>query len=157
MKVQQVRKKVFNSKNNKKQKRKGRDESDSEEETEPELLSEEEPDDDTNVEFNFEELKENPKQHDYVLVEFQISEKNIIYYIGKVLTDMDENNDYEISFYRKSHKRADTFILPNVLDISLVARERIKMKLPEPVLHGATKRQNSYLSFGISFGNLKVH
>lgn len=92
-----------------------------------------------------------------MLVEFKIRENNIVYYVGKILTDIDENDEFEISFFRKSIKMQNKFILPNVIDIALIPLTNIKMKLPEPVLHGMTKRQQSCLDFGVSFGTLKVN
>ncbi|KAG5898198.1 hypothetical protein JTB14_005578 [Gonioctena quinquepunctata] len=105
----------------------------------------------------FDALTEVPKKHDYVLVEFKIRENNIVYYVGKILTDKDKNDEFEISFFRKSIEMHNKFILPNILDIALIPLTNIKMKLPEPVLLGMTKLHQSYLDFGVSFGTLKIN
>lgn len=112
--------------------------------------------DEIECDFQFNELDGVPKKHDYVLVEFSTKERKI-YYVGKILTDLDENEEYEISFFRKSEKFENHFVLPVNLDMSLIKKTDIKMILPDPTLHGKTKRQQSFLSFGVSFGNLTVN
>ncbi|KAK4877436.1 hypothetical protein RN001_009942 [Aquatica leii] len=103
-------------------------------------------DDESECDFQFNELDGVPKKHDYVLVDFNTKERKI-YYVGKILTDIDENEEYEVSFFRKSEKFEKHFVLPVNLDMSLIKKTDIKMILPDPILHGKTKRQQSFLSF----------
>lgn len=105
----------------------------------------------------FPSLTEEPKKHDHVLVQFEIPKlKQPVYYVGKILTEIDQNREYEISFFRRSSKVANAFVSPNAIDISMVHLDRIKMILPSPKLHGTTKRQHSFLEFGISFDRFDV-
>lgn len=114
------------------------------------------------VELNptaFEELERNPDIGDYVLVEFaaENTKGKKIYYIGKLLSEIDSvnENDYELTFLRKSEKMEGNFYFPDVPDIATVAKRDIKMILPQPLNYGKTKRQNSYYSFEIKF-NLDI-
>ncbi|KAJ8928830.1 hypothetical protein NQ314_018550 [Rhamnusium bicolor] len=61
----------------------------------------------------------------------------------------------EISIMRKSTKIKNAFVFPAVPHVSEVDDCDIKMKLRNPQKHGQTKRQQSYISFGIEF-NMNV-
>jgi hypothetical protein len=74
-------------------------------------------------------------------VEFKQNKKNVVYYITVLRK---ENNDFAVSFLRRSLKCVNKFIFPLVEDVSLVPEIYIKMILLPPAVYGATKRQNSY-------------
>lgn len=102
------------------------------------------------------ELSRDPKKDDYVLVEFEV-DKTKIYYVGKIIEELDENDEYKILFYRKSEKFLNRFNLPIVPDVSHTSKLNIKKILPQPIQQrNTTKRQQCYLYFGISFGNLRI-
>lgn len=92
----------------------------------------------------------NPKE--FVLVRFKDEKKNV-FYIGEIQERTSEG--LVVSYLRRSSKIKNAFIFPTVPDIFVVDDKDIKMKLPNPVKHGQTKRQQSYLSFGVDF-NLDV-
>lgn len=48
-----------------------------------------------------------PKAKDYVLVKF--SQKQIKYFVGELLTDMNEKNEYDINYMRRSAKIDNSF------------------------------------------------
>ena len=52
------------------------------------------------------------------MVEFNTDPK--IYYVGKIITEMDENNDFVITYMRKQEEM-DTFTFPNVPDEASVS------------------------------------
>jgi hypothetical protein len=89
----------------------------------------------------FEELNRLLEEGVFILVEFKQNKKNGVYYIGKVLRK--ENNDFAVSFLRRSLKCVNKFIFPLVEDVSLVPEIYIKKILLPPAVYGATKRQNS--------------
>lgn len=72
-----------------------------------------------------------------------------IYYIAKVIGD--KNQDFEVSFLRKSVKNPNKFHVPNVPDIATVAFHDIKMILPQPSFTGSTKRTQGLYCFDIDF------
>lgn len=95
------------------------------------------------------------KEGDFVLVGLK-SNKTEIFYVGKIIGRDGQTNDYEISYLRKSSKIKKSFHFPTELDIKLVSEDEIKVLLPKPALGGKTKRQQSYLSFGVDFSNVDV-
>ena len=101
----------------------------------------------------FPPLDNNPKLGDYVLVEFNTDPK--VYYVEKIITEMDGNNDFVITYMRKQEKM-DTFTFPNVPDEASVSLEDIKVILSDPVKCGTTRRQLSFIKFEYSFSNLLV-
>lgn len=77
-------------------------------------------------------------------------------FIGQVLKNKDENDELQITFYRKHTKMVDKFVLPIVPHIVMIPESDIKMILPKPMEHGKTKRQTALLSFEIGFDNLEI-
>lgn len=98
-------------------------------------------------------LCRDPEEGEYVLVEFKAKEPT--YYIGKILTGIDKNQEFEISYLRKSSKVLGKFVLPQVPDLSNVSRGDIKMILPKPTYSG-TKRQQNHLDFAVDLSMLKM-
>jgi hypothetical protein len=154
---EQTKKKVCN-KAVVKAKRKVLESSDEDEQDNISIYSENEdwcPEIDSNY---FEDLERSPIIGDFVLVQFKIKDKHekIVYFIGRVLKNKDENGDIQVTFYRKHTKMIDKFILPIVPDLSMVPENDVKMILPSPVEQGKTKRQTALLSFSIGFNNIDV-
>lgn len=104
--------------------------------------------------LDFEDLERSPIPGDYVLVEFETKKK--IYYIGKIISYVDESTECEVSFLRKSVKLENKFVMPNVPDISFIDKKCIKTLLPMPTTFGKTKRQQSALTFEINFASYDV-
>ncbi|KAK9709079.1 hypothetical protein QE152_g26801 [Popillia japonica] len=124
--------------------------------------------------LNFEYLHRHPVPEEYVLVEF--NGKQPVYYVRQIKSQPTEN-DFEVSFLRKSnncydtflkpavpdvslvlvkHISYDTFLKPAVPDVSLVLVKHIKLILPPPLAQGLTKRQKGLLKFEINFCHLNV-
>ena len=87
-------------------------------------------------------LPENPKENDFVLIEF----KNHVYYVAKLLSAEDDDGDLEVSYLRMSIKMTDSFIFPHVEDKSSVGFELIRAKFPNPT-NGSTQRLSKCLKF----------
>lgn len=97
------------------------------------------------------------QEGDYVLTEFTTDKKERkVYYIGKVLKNKGDGQDYEISFLKPSEKMLGKFVLPNVPKIEVVEEGVIKMILPQPKFFGSTKRQQSHYSFEVEFGSIEI-
>lgn len=105
------------------------------------------------------ELLDNPEDisvEKFVLVQFEgNSNKQLIYYIGKVLSNMDEDGDYEVEFLRRGRKNNTTFVRPATEDIASVAKQNIRAVLPNP-LRGTTQRTKGVFSFPVDFGKLDL-
>ncbi|KAJ8964063.1 hypothetical protein NQ314_005146 [Rhamnusium bicolor] len=101
--------------------------------------------------FNRNELQAN----DYVLVCLKNEKNRDVFYVGQIVQKKSTAGFIEISFMRKSTKIKNAFVFPAVPDVSEVDDCDIKMKLRNPQKHGQTKRQQSYISFGIEF-NMNV-
>lgn len=104
--------------------------------------------------MEFSPLTKEPSLGDYVLIEFHGKTK-LMYYVSVVTKAKDRFGDIEVSFMRRV-KNSNKFIFPEIPDMSSVSVADVKMILPEPNKFGATKRQNSYLSFEVKFGNINV-
>ncbi|RVE52221.1 hypothetical protein evm_003140 [Chilo suppressalis] len=114
-----------------------------EDEKENELLEVSEP---------FAPLDSQPKEGDYILVEFEVSHRKV-YYVGKVIGEKC-GIDVEVSFLRKSSKINKAFLLPNMPDIAMVHMDDIKMILPKPAFSGGTKRQQGVYKFDLDFSRI---
>lgn len=101
------------------------------------------------------QLDREPKQDDFVLVEFKVTRH--IFYVAKVISPKDQNGDIEVSFLRKSVKYEGYFCFPNVQDISFIAISDVKMILPKTELLGSTKRLRSFYKFGVNFDLITVN
>lgn len=104
------------------------------------------------IDFEFDRYHDLPEINSYVLVEFH--DKKSVFYVAKVIEVND--NDFKVTFLRHSAKNKNTFLFPNVEDISYVNKSDVRCVLP-PVLNcGGTKRQKSFISFGIKFDNIDI-
>lgn len=102
----------------------------------------------------FEELDRNAAINDYVLVKFA-GKKNIKYFVGKILSEISNDFEYDISYLRRRNK-SNKFVYPNVPEVASVLSQDIVMILPVPTLFGKTKRQNQCVQFEVNFGQLDV-
>ncbi|KAJ8881749.1 hypothetical protein PR048_018235 [Dryococelus australis] len=96
-----------------------------------------------------------PRKGDYVLVKF--SGKSDVRYVGKLLSNEDNEDDYAISYLRKSHKTEKKYLFPQEPGVASVNKMDIVMSLPSPQKIPGTKRQKSYISFSINLGNYNEH
>lgn len=88
----------------------------------------------------------------FVMIKFD----NKIFYIAKVLKAL-ENNEFEVSFLRKSGKLQGSFIFPIVEDVAPVGRSDIVLLLPEPTnVNRNNRRLASYYQFGIKFDGIDL-
>jgi len=106
---------------------------------------------------SFPPLVRSPTEGDYVLVVFA-STKDTIYFVGKILKEIDSDNDLQISYLRKKLNRDKSicFTLPPVPDINLVHINDIKVILPKPTFHTGTRRQQSLIVFDYNFSLIKL-
>lgn len=102
----------------------------------------------------FEELDRNAAINDYVLVKFA-GKKSIKYFVGKILSEISNDSEYDISYLRRRNK-SNKFVYPNVPEVASVLAQDIVMILPVPTLFGKTKRQNQCVQFEVNFGQLDV-
>lgn len=86
-----------------------------------------------------------PKANDFVLVKF--SQKQIKYFVGRLITDIDENNECDVSYMRQSTQIDNSFYFPLEPDLAVVSISDIELVLPSPSLAGKTKRQSNIYSF----------
>nr|CAD7587567.1 unnamed protein product [Timema genevievae] len=105
-------------------------------------------DDELPLSTTFEDIEIESQEGEFFLVQFDIPGKSKIVYIGEVVLK-DEDDDYEVTFLKRSNKTSDKFVKPLVEDRASVHEDQIKMILPKPSFCGQTKRQNSYLSFSM--------
>ena len=84
-----------------------------------------------------------------VLVEFDTTPRT--YYIGQILKERDEENEFEISYLRKKSK-SSSFMFPVAPDLASVKFEDIKQILEAP----KTNRQNSNLLFNVMVDDLYI-
>nr|CAH7751371.1 unnamed protein product [Callosobruchus chinensis] len=67
--------------------------------------------------------------------------KQIKHFVGEILTDLDENNEYCINYMRHSEKIDNNFYFPLEPDMAMVSILDIELVLTRPNLIGKTKRQ----------------
>lgn len=87
-----------------------------------------------------------PKPNDFIVVKFA-DLKQIKFFVGQILSDIDENNEFEINYLRRSAKVDNSFYFPLEPDMAMVSAEDIELVLPNPSLSGKTKRQKSIYTF----------
>ncbi|KAB0803423.1 hypothetical protein PPYR_00393 [Photinus pyralis] len=100
-------------------------------------------------------INREPREGDFVLVKF--SAKKDVYYVGKVISAKDKENDFEVSYLRRSLKCFNSFMFPDIPDLASVALENINMILPAPeTSSGTTKRQRCIFKFPVNFSAVDV-
>ncbi|KAJ8706846.1 hypothetical protein PYW07_012924 [Mythimna separata] len=87
-----------------------------------------------------------PKKNDFVVVQF-VGKQLVKHYVGKLLTDI-ENNEYDVSYLRRSGKVDNHFYFPIEPDMATVPLDDIKIVLPlVNVAERKTKRQTDVYTF----------
>lgn len=108
----------------------------------------------------FEELDKDPEEGDYVLVSFSCYKskqtKKTIFYVGKIIKNLDEEGCLGISYLRSYKKSKNKFVQPQVPDLSSVCLKDITAILPQPKLNGKTARQQSFYSFEVNLSNFEM-
>lgn len=69
------------------------------------------------------------------------SYKQIKYFVGERLTDIDENNELDMSYMRQSAKIENIFYISLEPDVAVVSVLDINLVLPSPGLSGKTMRR----------------
>lgn len=100
----------------------------------------------SNEQFDFD--TETVKSGDFVVVKFA-TKKSLMYYVGVLLSDVNDEGCCDINFLRKSHRRQLSFVWPTVEDTASVEKENIVMKLPEPQKSGGTERTRAVFNFEV--------
>lgn len=85
-----------------------------------------------------------PKKNDFVVVQF-VEKQLIKHYVGKLLTNI-EDNEYHVSYLRRSGKVDNHFYFPIEPDIATVSSEDVNIVLPLVNVAGRIKRQMSIRS-----------
>ena len=98
-----------------------------------------------------------PNVGDYVLAKFSTVKKNNVYFIGEILTEKDDNGDYEVSYMQPSKKMIGKFVKPVQPKIEMTNEASISMVLPPPTYFGTTKRQKANFSFAVDFGSIVIN
>jgi len=97
-----------------------------------------------------------PEEGDFVLVKFKTGEKSCVYYVGKILSEKDSEDDLQISYYRKRvGDLSVSFTLPPKADLKSVHLNDVKVVLPKPK-SAATRRQKDIISFDFDFEPYKL-
>ena len=90
----------------------------------------------------------------YVLCEFA-KKRSKTFYIGKVISNEDDEGDIEVRFLKRSTKKAGKFIISNEETSFPVAD--VRAILPPPEYLGKTARTKHFLSFDhVEFGDLNI-
>lgn len=95
------------------------------------------------------DLERDPEVNEFVLIRFV----NNIFYVGKIISEKDEENDFVVSYLRKNEKSG--FKWPIVPDLASVNLTDIVMILPNPEKK-TTKRLSGIISFPVKFGDLNI-
>ncbi|KAG5892411.1 hypothetical protein JTB14_003347 [Gonioctena quinquepunctata] len=93
------------------------------------------------------ELNRLPVLGDYVLIELKLRSQSK-FYVGQITKMKDDERNYEVKFLR--YRKCNTFVEP------LVDDKDINMLLENPSVVLGTKRQKSFISFEVDFGNLNI-
>lgn len=105
----------------------------------------------------FHDLHRSPIEGDFVLVEFTgKGEKTKIYFIGKVISKIESNEDYEITFLRNQTRGTNRFVFPEVTDECIITKTDIKFIMPPPIPCGHTSRQKASFTFEIDLSLLNI-
>lgn len=97
---------------------------------------------------------DNPSVDDFVLCEYAMKSK-IVYYIGIVKKERDDDDELEVAFLKRMHRNENKFITTQ--DICTVHIDQLKAILQSPVPCGTTSRTKGIMVFTTDFGNLDLH
>ena len=93
-----------------------------------------------------------PEIGNYVVVKFD--DKRLLHFVGQILTDKDEDDDYEVLFLRR-HPKCNGFVAPAVDDIHSVSSSDVVMVLPSPC-NGTTKRTEGIKKFAVDLSTFNL-
>lgn len=107
------------------------------------------------TEKTFAPIERPPEEGEFVLVEFEKKTGNV-YYVGKVLSEVDDDNDVQVSFlYLRRNVETSEFMwfaFPHLPDEASVNLDSVKMILPKPSVP-----LKSFYQFDTSFEGLSVY
>ncbi|GFO27443.1 tigger transposable element-derived protein 6 [Plakobranchus ocellatus] len=118
------------------------------------LDEEDEADEQSNNDTDSElDVEKDPEKGDFIMTEFS-SGKDKIHYVGKIISDVDQDGDFEVQFLKRSTKTGNFFFTEEICSVSPAS---VVFVLPPPKEHnGQTKRQQTSFSFDCTFNNLSV-
>jgi len=79
----------------------------------------------------YHELAKEPKEGDYILVQFKTIKEGTVFYVGKIIKQKDEENDVEVSFLRRYKKSFEKFYMLDVPDLASVSVKDVLQILPK--------------------------
>lgn len=101
-------------------------------------------------------VSKTPEENDFVVIGLDPPKGEKVYYVRKLLSNMDEDGDFQVSYLRKSNKtKGDNFYFPPEVDEASVSRNAVFGVLPEPISQ-STKQKQRYYNFGFSFNGFKM-
>lgn len=104
------------------------------------------------LEMNQSQENLKPVVNSYVLIEFH--DKKSVFFVGKIIEKIED--DFKVSFLRHSIKQKNSFIFPAVEDVAYVKKTDMKCLLTANSKVGSTKRQQSFINFGVSFDGIDI-
>ncbi|CAH1973320.1 unnamed protein product [Acanthoscelides obtectus] len=93
-----------------------------------------------------------PLEGEYVIVQFT-TKKLTSLYVGKVIEGRNENNEFYISFLRRT-PGTSKFHMPDKPDLSVIKESDLKLLLPKPSIVGTSSRP--YYNFGLDLSQLRI-
>lgn len=101
------------------------------------------------LDINF--LDKSPEEGDFVLLGIDPIKGRKVHYVAKLLSGLDNENEFQVSFLRKSMKgRGNCFCFPDIVDEATIPRECLIGVLPKPTPE-SIKRRQGYYNFCFSF------
>ena len=97
-----------------------------------------------------------PEQGDFVVIGIDPIRGSKVHYVGRLISDVDEDNEFQVSYLRKSLKgRSNSFHFPDIEDEASVHRDAVIGVLPKPVQQ-SVKRRQGYFNFCFSFAGYNM-
>ena len=84
----------------------------------------------------------------------KFDDKRLLHFVGQILTDKDEDDDYEVLFLRR-YPKCNGFVEPAVDDIHSVFSSDVVMVLPSPC-NGTTKRTEGIKKFAVDLSTFNL-
>lgn len=77
------------------------------------------------------------------------------FFVAQIIGELNENDEHEVSYLRKSSKIDGTFIFANVSDIPIVEKNDILFVLKNPK-SAITEKQSQIYKFSMTFHGLNM-
>ena len=107
--------------------------------------------------FGLQNPNNEPEVGDYIIVKLMpINSMKAGHYVANIV-EKNEDDDYEVQFFKHSSKFFCNFVKSIEKDASIVQREDIVFCLPPPSSVGSTKRIQSMLSFPVNLDKSHVN